>query len=109
MPRPTPRGASSAGAPRRRAGRSSRTSRSRPGAAALGIAASGVAGTVASIPVAQALGYTKTLSWVSLDPPLTETFAVVTREPASLSPGTRAMIELVEQHMRMLHRELQSA
>jgi DNA-binding transcriptional LysR family regulator len=79
------------------------------GAAALAIAASGVAGAVTSVPVAEALGYTKQLSWVSLDPPLTETFAVITRDPASLSPGTRAMIELVEQHMRMLHRELQPA
>ena len=79
------------------------------GAAALAIAASGVAGAVASVPVAEALGYTKQLGWVSLDPPLTETFAVISRDPASLSPGTRAMIELVEQHMRMLHRELQPA
>ncbi len=77
------------------------------GAAALGIAASGVAGCVASGPVAEALGSTKRLHRVSLQPPLTETFAVITRDPASLSPGTRAMIELVEQHMRTLHRALQ--
>ena len=77
------------------------------GAAALAIAASGVAGAVASVPVAEALGYTKKLTWASLDPPLIETFAVVTRDASSLSPGTQAMIELVEQHMRMLHREYQ--
>lgn len=75
------------------------------GVAALGVAASGIAGAVASLPVAEALGYTKRLNWVSLDPPLIETFAVITRDPASLSPGTEAMIELVNQHMRMLHNQ----
>lgn len=73
------------------------------GAAALSVAASGVAGAVASLPVAEALGYTKRLGWVSLDPPLIETFAVVTRDPSSLSPASQAMIELINQHMRMLH------
>lgn len=73
------------------------------GVAALQIAASGVAGAVVSVPVAEALGYTKRLNWVSLDPPLVETFAVITRDPDSLSPGTQAMIELLSQHMRMLH------
>lgn len=75
------------------------------GAAALSVAASGVAGAVASVPVAKALGYTDRLTWASLAPPLIETFAVVTRRPGSLSPATEAMIELVNQHMRMLHEE----
>lgn len=75
------------------------------GAAALSVAASGLAGAIASVPVAEALGYTKRLSWASLDPPLIETFAVITRDPSSLSPATEAMIELVNQHMRMLHHE----
>lgn len=42
-----------------------------------------------SVPVAEALGYTKTLSWVNLDPPLIETFAVISRDPTNLSPATR--------------------
>ncbi|MFT4166315.1 MAG: LysR family transcriptional regulator substrate-binding protein [Microlunatus sp.] len=75
------------------------------GAAALSVAASGLAGAIASVPVAEALGYTKHLTWASLDPPLIETFAVITRDPNSLSPATEAMIELVNQHMRMLHHE----
>lgn len=79
------------------------------GAAALSIAASGVAGAVASVPVAEALGYTRRLSWVSLDPPLIETFALITYDPNSLSPATEAMIELITQHMRMLHREYEPA
>ena len=75
------------------------------GAAALSIAASGVAGAIASVPVAEALGYANKLTWASLDPPLIETFAVITRSPDSLSPATEAMITLIKQHMRMLHRE----
>jgi DNA-binding transcriptional LysR family regulator len=78
-------------------------------AAALAIAASGVAGAIASVPVAETLGYTRKLAWASLDPPLIETFSVITRDPSSLSPATRAMIELINQHMRMLHREHDAA
>lgn len=77
------------------------------GAAALAIAASGTAAAVASVPVAEALGYTKKLNWVSLEPPLIETFAIISRDPASLSPATQAMMKLAEEHMRMLHREFQ--
>lgn len=77
------------------------------GAAALAIAASGTAAAVASVPVAEALGYTNRLNYVSLDPPLIETFAIISRDPASLSPATQAMIKLAEEHMRMLHRQYQ--
>jgi LysR family transcriptional regulator, cyn operon transcriptional activator len=77
------------------------------GSAALAVAAAGTAGAVASVPVAQALGYTEKLHWVSLDPPLIETFAIISRDPSSLSPATQAMIKLAEEHMRMLHREYQ--
>ena len=79
------------------------------GASALSVAASGVAGAVVSVPVAEALGYTETLSWASLIPPLLETFAVIVRDPTSLSPATAAMIELINEHMRMLHRANESA
>jgi LysR family cyn operon transcriptional activator len=79
------------------------------GVAALSIAASGVAGAVASVPVAEALGYTKKLTWASLDPPLIETFAVITRDPTNLSPAIEAMIELTSQHMRMLHQQYEPA
>jgi LysR family transcriptional regulator, cyn operon transcriptional activator len=75
------------------------------GAAALSVAATGLAGAIASVPVAEALGYTDKLTWASLDPPLIETFAVITRDPTNLSPATEAMIELVDQHMGLLHRE----
>lgn len=74
-------------------------------AAGLEAATSGCAGVVASMPVAEALGYTSRLGWTSIDPPLIETFAIVTRDPGHLSPATRVMIDLVKQHMRMLHQE----
>ncbi|HEX5906698.1 MAG TPA: hypothetical protein VFY56_06745 [Propionibacteriaceae bacterium] len=54
-----------------------------------------MAGAVASVPVAEAFGYTKKLTWVSLDPPLIETFPVITRDTSSLSPAIEAMIEPV--------------
>ena len=72
------------------------------GAAALAIAASGTAAAVAFVPVAEALGYTSRLNYVSLDPPLIETFAIISRDPASLSPATQAMIKLAEEHMRTI-------
>jgi hypothetical protein len=56
---------------------------------------------VASIPVAEALGYTNHLNYVSLDPPLIETFAIISRDPASLSQATQAT-QAREEHMRML-------
>ncbi|MFK0009519.1 LysR family transcriptional regulator [Paenarthrobacter sp. NPDC090520] len=73
--------------------------------AALEVAAAGMAGAIVSAPVAQALGYSRTLHSVSLDPPLIETFAIVTRDPEALSPGTRAMIACVQEHMGKLHSE----
>ena len=80
-----------------------------PGAAALSVAASGVAGAVASVPVAEALGNTARLSRASLDPPLKETFAIVTRDAATLSPAASAMLALVTEQMKTLHREYEPA
>lgn len=78
-------------------------------AAGLEAATSGCAGMVASMPVAEALGYTKRLHWASLDPPIIETFAIIVRDPIHLSPATQVMIDLVKQHMRMLHNERPAA
>ena len=77
------------------------------GAAALAIAASVTAPAWPQSRLSEALGYTSRLNYVSLDPPLIETFAIISRDPASLSPATQAMIKLAEEHMRMLHREYQ--
>jgi DNA-binding transcriptional LysR family regulator len=71
-------------------------------ASALDLAARGVGDTVMSLPLATALGFTERLHWVSLDPPLLENIAFISRRNALLSPATRALIELAREHLRSL-------
>jgi len=71
-------------------------------ASALALAARGVGDTIISLPLTQYLGYTDRLHWASLDPPLRETFAFVTRRAAHLSPATRALMQLAREHLRSL-------
>jgi DNA-binding transcriptional LysR family regulator len=71
-------------------------------ASALALAARGVGDTIISLPLAQYLGYTDRLRWVSLDPPLHETFAFVTRRAAHVSPATRRLMQLARQHLRSI-------
>ena len=63
-------------------------------ASALALAARGVGDTIISLPLARYLGYAGRLHWVSLDPPLYETFAFITRHDAHLSPATRVLMHL---------------
>jgi len=44
---------------------------------------------------------------VSLDPPLYDTFAFVTRRGAHLSPATRAFMELAEERITRIGRRLE--
>ena len=74
-------------------------------AAALEIAASGVASTVAPIPLAKVLGYTGQLKFVTFAEPLVERFAFVTRDSAHVSPATRAMIKMAAEQLRNLDLE----
>jgi DNA-binding transcriptional LysR family regulator len=67
--------------------------------AALDLAARGLGDTVAAPSVLATLGFGRRLSSVSLDPPLYDTFAFVTRRNARLSPATRAFMELAEQRI----------
>jgi len=69
-------------------------------ASALALAARGVGDTVISLPLVQYLGYTGRLHWVSLDPPLHETFAFITRHDAHLSPAARALMQLAGRHLQ---------
>jgi DNA-binding transcriptional LysR family regulator len=71
-------------------------------ASALALAARGVGDTVISLPLARYLGYTGRLHWVSLDPPLHETFAFITRHAAHLSPATRVLMRLASRHLQQL-------
>ena len=63
-------------------------------AVALELAQRGVADTVISLALAQTLGATRTLHWTSLDPPVHETFAFVTRRDATPSPATTILMNL---------------
>jgi DNA-binding transcriptional LysR family regulator len=65
--------------------------------AALQLAARGVAGTLVTRALLDALGYE--LATAPLDPPLHETFAFIQRRNARLSPATRALMTLAEQHL----------
>jgi hypothetical protein len=44
-------------------------------------------------------GFSRSLGSVSLDPPLYDTYAFVTRRGAQLSPATRALLELAERRL----------
>jgi hypothetical protein len=46
---------------------------------------------------------------VSLDPPLYDTFAFISRRDAHLSPATRAFLAVAEKHVEALGRRLGSA
>jgi DNA-binding transcriptional LysR family regulator len=67
--------------------------------AALDLAARGLGDTIADPGVVVTRGYTRNLHSVSLDPPLYDTFAFVTRRNAQLSPATRAFMALAEQRI----------
>jgi DNA-binding transcriptional LysR family regulator len=68
----------------------------------LALAERGVGDTVISLPLAHALQSTRTLSWNSLDPPLYETYAFITRRDSSPSPATEVLIRLARQLLNEL-------
>jgi DNA-binding transcriptional LysR family regulator len=67
--------------------------------AALDLAARRLGDTIAGPSVLVTRGYTRKLNTVSLDPPLYDTFAFITRRNAHLSPATRAFMELAEKRV----------
>jgi DNA-binding transcriptional LysR family regulator len=71
-------------------------------ASALALAERGVGDTVMSLPLAAHLGFTERLHWVSLAPPLQETFAFITRRNVHLSPATRVLMQLAREQLRRL-------
>jgi DNA-binding transcriptional LysR family regulator len=70
--------------------------------AALQLAARGVGDTLVTRALLDVLGYGGELAAVPLDPPLHETFAFIQRRNARLSPATRALMTLAEQHLSAL-------
>ncbi len=70
--------------------------------AALELAARGVADTLVTRALVEVLGYDGRLATAPLDPPLHEAFAFVQRRNSRLSPATRALMTLAEQHLARL-------
>jgi len=67
--------------------------------AALELAARGVADTLVTRAVLDALGYGNRLGCVPLDPPMHEAFAFIRRRNTRLSPATRALMALAEERL----------
>jgi DNA-binding transcriptional LysR family regulator len=70
--------------------------------AALELAARGIADALITRALLDSLGYGGRLTVASLDPPLHEDFAFIRRRNARLSPATRALMTLAEQHLTAL-------
>src|SRR5918997_3881870 len=62
--------------------------------------------TIAGPQVLVTRGYSRKLDSVSLDPPLYDTFAFITRRGARLSPATRAFMALAEKRVQALEKRL---
>jgi DNA-binding transcriptional LysR family regulator len=69
-------------------------------AAAVALAARGVADAVVSRSLLVATDVDGRLGWAPLDPPMFETFAFVTRSGSRLSPGTQEMIRMAAELLR---------
>jgi DNA-binding transcriptional LysR family regulator len=67
--------------------------------AALDLAARRLGDTIADPSVLVTRGYARTLTTVSLDPPLYDTYAFITRRNAHLSPATRTFMQLAEKRV----------
>ena len=67
--------------------------------AALDLAARRLGDTIASPSVLETRGFSRRLGSVSLDPPLYDTYAFVTRRRAHLSPATREFMKLAERRI----------
>jgi DNA-binding transcriptional LysR family regulator len=70
--------------------------------AALDLAARRLGDTIAAPSVLVTRGFTRKLGSVSLDPPLFDTYAFVTRRNAHLSPATRAFLELADRRLEAM-------
>jgi DNA-binding transcriptional LysR family regulator len=70
--------------------------------AALDLASRRLGDTIAAPSVLVTRGFEHSLSSVSLDPPLYDTYAFVTRRNAQLSPATRAFLELAERRVEAM-------
>jgi DNA-binding transcriptional LysR family regulator len=67
--------------------------------ASLELAARGLGDTIVTRALIDGLGFGGRLACVPLDPPLHEAFAFISRRNVRLSPATRALMALAEQHL----------
>ncbi|SEB66108.1 LysR family transcriptional regulator [Microbacterium hydrocarbonoxydans] len=67
---------------------------------AVQLAEGGVANTYVPRAVTRSPGFPEGLSSCSFDPPMYDTFAIITRRGVRLSPATRELVRLVVRHMR---------
>lgn len=72
-------------------------------AAALILAARGVGDTIVSRTLVSLLNLSDQVGFVSLDPPLLESFAFITRRSANVSPATSVLIEMTQARLAELH------
>jgi hypothetical protein len=70
--------------------------------ASLELAARGYGDTLVTTALLDVLGYRDRLTCRALDPPLQEVFAFVQRRHTRLSPATRALMTLAEEHLAAL-------
>lgn len=73
-------------------------------AAALDIAARGLADTIGTQTMTLGRGFTRRLHSVPFDPPLYDTFAFITRRDAHVSPATRAFMAIADKRLQALGR-----
>jgi DNA-binding transcriptional LysR family regulator len=76
--------------------------------AALDLAARGLGDTLGPRSILTARGYSRRLGAISLDPPLIETFAFITRRHAHLSPATREFMAMAEKRVQALARRFEA-
>jgi DNA-binding transcriptional LysR family regulator len=76
--------------------------------AAFDLAARGLGDTIGPRSVLAARGFSRRLGTASLDPPLHETFAFITRRDAHLSPATRAFMAMAERRVQALARRFEA-
>ena len=72
-----------------------------PTEAALDLVVRGVGDTIAPTALIRDLGLADRLSFVSLEPPLYERYALITPRGAATSPAIKALVEIVGEHLAL--------
>ncbi|MXN17463.1 LysR family transcriptional regulator [Pseudooceanicola sp. GBMRC 2024] len=73
----------------------------------LELARDGIGDVLATRPIVHHLGFGDSLHWVPLEPPIFETFAFIQNRDVTLSPATRALKELLRQHLARIQTRYQ--